>query len=435
MPAIADLAGIAFAYMAYGLLLIAAAILGWLAGAIPNPSILGFHPLGFIQTLLQDIEHFFDGLADGVGVVLHDLIMSLTWSFSQLFGLITGIFSNHAAALDHIAGTTVPQAITTANGHANTAVAGERARATHAEQQLAQAAAQAGSAAAAVKALVGIVGHGTVESDIAQARGEAVSSAKSYTDQQAHDLVAEMQSKLAGVWSAIKPLQTAVSTTIPAEIRQAADQAAATASSDAAAVQAQLTARVVALQDQLDSTRSDLQDAISSASAAQAAVSASDLTTAEGQAQAAAGVAQAAAAAQAAAGLATAVGALQKEIDAANGAIAAGSATTTIRLPALPDVSIPGTIAVPIAVGALAQAVAGVLEEVDSCMVSNCGSGPNNIGNVLKTLLGAGLDLAEFGFIAAAIKDPTGTADALAPLLGTIDQGATDLWRAILEVV
>ena len=108
-------------------------------------------------------------------------------------------------------------------------------------------------------------------------------------------------------------------------------------------------------------------------------------------------------------------------------------ATTTIALPALPDVSIPGTITVPVAVGALAGALAGVITEVDTCMISACG-GPNSLENELQKLAGLFAITGDLSFLAAAIKDPVGTEQAIAGTLSGLYTAGHDTLDALLSL-
>jgi hypothetical protein len=72
---------------------------------------------------------------------------------------------------------------------------------------------------------------------------------------------------------------------------------------------------------------------------------------------------------------------------------------------------------------------------LDECVVQTCDeTKPNGLKNSLLALAALLTDAAEIAFIAEAIGDPEGTANALAPSLDAIASGAIDTWDALLDL-
>ncbi len=95
-----------------------------------------------------------------------------------------------------------------------------------------------------------------------------------------------------------------------------------------------------------------------------------------------------------------------------------------------------GAVALPTVLATLSSIINNIKTKVDECMVDNCDTtSPNNIRNVLRNLLGLMSAAGEIGFIAEAIRDPSGTANALAPILDSIDSGANTTWDALIGLL
>jgi len=90
-------------------------------------------------------------------------------------------------------------------------------------------------------------------------------------------------------------------------------------------------------------------------------------------------------------------------------------------------------LSIPAAIGLVASLVQTLARTVEDCAVSKCG-GPNDISNVLKSILGVVETGAEVGFLAEAITDPVGTERALQGAFEDAYHGAEDLFDALLHL-
>lgn len=434
MPALAVLGDMLFCFLVMGL---AASIITFgkfLAKFMPNL------PLG-IGSLLRDAVISLTVAAGGFLVDLthgsynrmsqlaQDMGNALIWPLRAQVSAI-----NHIAGLvSHVNNTNLPAAQNAAERYSDNAVNSETSRAENREADLSQSITHT---ATALQDNITHLQDVTVPALITDAKNEVYANlAKDVTSLQdnINSLAAETTQLLAQVWDAIRPLQTAVVSTIPAELQAQAERENADIASTRAADAAALASSVSALNSEITDLSNQLRTEIATASAAAAALAAADLSTAEGVAQADAAAAQLAASQDAATALQQKAAVLQGQIDDQTRQLEQLEATTSITLPGLNNVSIPGIVSVPVAVGALAQAVAGVITEVDTCMVTTC-DGPNNIANVLQKELGLFSTVGELGFIAAAIKDPVGTADALETSLGGLLNTGKETFDALLSL-
>ena len=394
MPFALDaLATIAGALAVFLFAMIAASLVGWLKSTLPNPSILGYHPLGFLDGWLNDLEAWLVGQADSQLGALHDLIGDLVhiehWITAATLRALTLSFTY----IDHLNNAVIPNSISAGLAGLLNDINQNFENKNDSNAAVAGAVAAAASAAAGIRELIGTVTHGSVEGDISAEAAAAKTNADSYTDQAVGNLSNSVANSLTNVWNAITPLQTAVATTLPADIEKEAATAAATEASDAQTAASALAATANQLTGQLATAQTQLSAAITAAE----------------------GTAVTSAESVAASNLAAAVTALQDQLDSVNKELAQLAATTTITLPQPADVTAPATITIPLAVTGLAAAVAAITTEVDECMVSTCG-GPNNYLNLLNGLV-TGATLAELLlWISDVAKDPSGEATAFASI-------------------
>ena len=95
-----------------------------------------------------------------------------------------------------------------------------------------------------------------------------------------------------------------------------------------------------------------------------------------------------------------------------------------------------GAIALPTVLATLSMTLSNLKTKVDTCTVDTCDpANPNNIRNVLRDLLGLMTAAGEIGFIAEAVRNPEGTANAIAPLLDSIAGGATNTLDTLLGLL
>ena len=430
-----DLAAVAFAGIAFLLSVAAAWLVFFLDGHIPNPGVFGVHPLGFIHGFLDSLGTHFVRAGEADAHLIRAIVVDTAHAANRVVAGITSVLVHHAAQMDHIAGTLLTGLGADLVNYADGKTLAEMERAAHAEGTIAASAAAAGAVAAGAVASIGAVKHGTVEGDISASHDAAVSSAKSYTDSHVLSLQQALNSEIAGNSAAIGVLSTAVSSTLPAAIAGVAQADRAALDAKASAIMGQLAIQAQALQDSINSVDLQLQGSIAQASQAAATVAAANLGTAEGYASAQAAAAAGAAAQTAAANLSAAKAALQVKLDATNSKVAALQATTTLTIPGLTDVSIPGEVTVPLAVAGLASVVAAITAEMTRCMITACDeTSPNNLTNALRGILATLSAVGEIGFLAEAVRDPLGTASVLAPVLDTIDGGAVSLLNDLLSL-
>jgi hypothetical protein len=419
------------------LLFLLAAAVGTLTAVIlrhvPNPSIFGAHPLSFIPDALHAITDDLQNASDSSLHRLHDLIVDIGYIDNLIVSDIVHAIDHALRHVAYLYNTTIPSAASDVQQFAsdivgslrqdvstdvsviNAGVQGVRDGISHFENYVNNQLAP------------------SIEQDISQAASNALNTAEDYASQATHDLAAQMTAALGGVWSAISTLQTAVTQTLPDEIqRQAASDAAALQSglqsvyADISNVTNALTGQITSVSQQDASALSNALDNVNNKITSlgsslttnlQQAVSnlSNTITTTAGQVTA-----------YAQTQLDTAVGGVQQEITTLQ-------QVAQVTLPAVLD-TVPATvITVPAAVAALAGSIAGLISEVDNCMVTTC-DGPNNISSVLNKLWNGITDVGELGFLAAAIKDPQGTAGGLEAVWDGVFSAAHDTFDALLSL-
>jgi len=403
-------------FLAYAvLMLIIAASIGTLLGFLdrftPNLRILGWDGFGWVHRGIGDIQAWQVGVEDAAILRIRNVLVDIGHITKSLFSGHLSVAYQLYNLIRHVNNASVPNAQNSANQYTNSQVSqAEAALAAQLDRTHADLAAGISS----VSHGLAVLGHTTVPAEIATSRSAIeteLRNADAGINTTIGSLSSAMTTDLANVWDAIGPLQTAVSSTLPASIaalaaREQADivAARATAVHDLQNAQSRL-------QSDLNTVNDSLSTQITTAQQAAAALSAADLTTAEGQATAIAAQDAIATATAAQSALNTKAASLQASITSNERSITTLQATTAITLPALPNVTIPSDITVPVAVGALAASVAGVITEIDRCMVSTC-DGPNNYQNLLNMVTG-GIDFAAMiAFLASAANDPEGEAKA-----------------------
>lgn len=415
MPALAGLGDVLFALLCLGIGASIITIGKFIAALIPSVPIIGNAIHNAIISASQAAGDFLVNLAHGsfnrISALFQWMVAAQIWPIRA----IISVFNHHATQISHLHNTDVPDAINSANSHANTVVNTETTRAENREADLSQSITDnANNLQANITKLQNV----TVPNLITAAKNEVYANlAQDVTSLQnnINSLAQQTTALLASVWAAIQPLQNAVFSTIPAELAAQAGKEAADNASTRAADAAALATAVGSLSGEISAVSAEFHTELANAKAASEALAAADLNTAEGVAQADAAAAQLAASQEAAAALSTRAAALQGQLDDQTRQLEQLEATQTITLPGLNDVTIPNTISVPVAVGALGVAVAGIISEIDTCMVSVC-SGPHNWQSLLNTLT-TGATLAELiAFMQGAISDPAGEAAAVASL-------------------
>lgn len=404
--------------LAYALILfcIAAAIgtlTAEIARLVPNPSIAGYHPFGFIPAALGDVHNWAVNTSDSAILRLRNIIVDVAHIDNIIVSRIITAINHSLGGIAHLFNVVIPDAQNAAQSYADQAAGVVHNYVDATAQSLQNNIDRDTNAISDLSSFVNGAFHTNLEHDISNAANDALNTAENFTTNGLNDLTAVMNADLSTVWSAIAPLSLAVASTIPAEFAAQAQQEQSDIRATAQTAQANLVTATQNLQNELTGVNDNLTATIIANATAQEQLAAADLTTAEGVADADSAAAVVTATSEAATQLQAKATQLQSNIDTNSASIATLQQQQTITLPALPDISIPSSITIPVAVGGLATAVAGIITEFDDCAVTTCG-GPNNISNLLQTLIG-GASLAELAaFLEAAASDPKGEASAFA---------------------
>jgi len=131
----------------------------------------------------------------------------------------------------------------------------------------------------------------------------------------------------------------------------------------------------------------------------------------------------------------TAISDLETQITGVSDTLGPVRAAQQLNTSQLAPFEVIGAVALPTVLATLSATLSSLKTQVDTCTVDNCDTtNPNNIRNVLRDLLALFVATAEIGFIAEAVKDPIGTASALAPGLDAIDASAFSLLNNLLSL-
>lgn len=418
-------------------LLLFAVIVDWLIAhaqaTIPNPSILGVAPLGWVHNWLSDLHNWVIDAEDDANAAISVLFVDGGWLFSRITGAAMNALSNLLGLVRHTANVVVVDAIhsaesyavTTADAIGHTAHLELVASVTSIEATLATDEHYAENIVNAI--IPGAINalHNTVDTAI----GDLSSSLQHNIDALSTDLVND----LAQVWGQVNPLFDFVYTTLTPEVIQNAISEKSDIAAAEALAHSQLVASVNNIEDSLTAIRQQIGVNDGAIIAINGQISALDTTDADygtklatlnGQIGVINGTIDTLT--NQADGLATQLSAAQSQINTING-------TAAITLPGLPDITIPGSIIVPAAVAGLGAIVADIALEIERCMVSTC-EGPNNISNLVSGLLG-GVDLAEMAlFLKQAISDPGSAAASFAGVGQSLYQDADSFFDNLLGI-
>lgn len=101
----------------------------------------------------------------------------------------------------------------------------------------------------------------------------------------------------------------------------------------------------------------------------------------------------------------------------------------------LNNVTALGAVGITAVLATMAKVISDLKTKVDTCMVDRCNpTGPHGLKTELMALLAAVTDLAELGYVTAAIVDPVHDANAQAPGFEAIDAQAVNLLNTILSL-
>lgn len=456
----AEIGGIEVVGFAVGLLL-GEYVIGWILQKVgqyfPNPSIFGFHPLQFLRAGITDLGNQLAGAAEDEAKFVIDILIQPIRVLAGLFGrIINGIsFAHNKVA--RVVQDTVPSAIATAKAYTDTQVVDQQqAVAGAAEQALAQldppptvAQAHAILANAArygtlvwqfeAVAAAAIISAATYADNTQTQSAAQIAQAKTDAENAAKTAIANLQSslltQLSGDEATTSALAQVVNYTLPVEIDGAV--AAATAAETSA-----VNSQISGLQDQITGLKSQIATLTNQSATAQSAIATAQATidTLQNQSDVDEGAIaeQRAIIASATATIATnatAISDLYTQMTSISDTLAPIQSAQQLQAAQVNVLSNDVDVLLPTAIATIATGLQSLKTQVDECMVDNCDTtNPNNIQNVLKGLLGLLSAAAEIGFIAEAVKDPTGTANALAPLLDSLGATGIDTLNALLSL-
>lgn len=453
--AIIDLPTLAFAV--FGLILFEGFewIVRFITEHIPNPSIFGYHPLGFIA----------QGFNAGANVVLQmndSVVLHLRNVIIAIVHQLVSVFSRDARAVGHVLGITshlfrvvIPGAASDATNNAN----------THSDQQIAELHTEVDQAAANIEqfhnpqsaqtfiddyhrfggvtyALDAIAGEAILEAStlannaLTQAKSyadQAEADAKSYADANLSRVEADLVKSIQGDEIVLQNLSQTIAVTVPAEIANAVADSYNKEQSNLQDAVNTINTEIASLQGQIN----DLQTRIANDEQVIASNVSKLLTLQSAESQ----DAQVITAAQQAITSAQfdilssqkAIDDIQTNIQEQGTQLQQLQTQQQLNTSELSPFEVTGAVTLTATLAALSASINAIKTELDTCAVTTC-DGPNNIANVLKSLLSSLLVAGEFGFFAEAISNPQGTANALEPILDSINTGATDLWSTILEI-
>lgn len=398
-------------------LLLGEYVFGWIlekvANLFPNPGVFGWHPLGFIKSGLANVGKALDKSAKDIA---GDLLGIIITPIRQIVGLVQRLINlgntahGKAATLNN---ETIPQArhdaVVTAQAYTDQSVGNLQIT----EQQ----------------ALANL--RTTTTQAIATAKAEAILGAQSglaTLEQQLLQKMSDEEQQFAG-------LTTEVQVTMPAEIQQQVNDAIATENQKLTSTANNLQSNITTVQQQIAAQNETIAAAQSEIITAQNNINqlgaANTLDVQAIQTQ----QAVIAAAQGTIDNATTAIEELETQITGISTTLGNVQSAQQLNTAQLAPFEIAGAVGLATVLATLTSTLNNLKTKVDTCMVDNCDeTNPNNIKNVLKTLLGAISAGAEIAFIAEAVHDPTGTANALAPTLDDIDSGAVEALDALLSL-
>lgn len=396
MPfAIADIGALLFAFLCLALAYSIVTFGKFIAALIPSVPVIGGAIRNAILSATESAGGFLMDLTHASWNRSVQMLNAMVYITNWLPTKVINVFEHHAAQLSTIQHTSIPTAVNTEASNRINDVnneASQRAAAVSGVES------ELHKAETSLQNNIDTLEHQTVPADIQNAKDDisrTLNVAEANLQHNIDALSSTLVSDLSNVWNAIEPLQHAVAETLPAELAAeaaAANQAIAQAKAD---ILSKLTDTITTVEGEIQTARE------TAATALEGAVQGidADLNNAIVAEQNALIAAKNDVLIQ----LQTSTKQLQGSIDIDNANIGSLQRATELTIPA--------------AIAGVAAGVAAITSEFARCAVTSC-DGPNSLSNVWKTLRqDAGL-LSEIGFVAAAIKDPQGTEEALSGVLG-----------------
>jgi hypothetical protein len=412
----ADIGGIEVVGFGVGLLL-AQYCIGWVLQQVgqhfPDPNILGWRPLNFLQEGITTLGNDLAGAAENEAEYVINFVMQ---PIRVLTGLFQRIFNSHAAMHN--------QGADLRNNVIPNATAGLVAQSeSYTDAKVETTLTQAENYANALRS--------DLESEIATAKADAEQAA--LTD--ATNVQTNLVNRLQGDEVTLAALSTEITTTIPNELETEINEATATENQQLTAATSTIEQQIAGLTAQINTLQGNVN--VANATIATAEANITQLQSAENvdedaiaQQQEVITTAQSDIATST-----TAISDLYTQIEGISDTLAPIQATQQLQTNQISSINTDIDVGLPLALATISATLNTLKTDVDECMVDNCNTGnPNNIQNVLKDLLELFTAAAEIGFIAEAVRDPLGTAAALAPILDTLDTSAVDTLNLLLEL-
>ena len=414
MPfALADIVPILAALLLLMLAICAAQLLAKINSVVPDPSILGYHVFGWFHSGITDLHQWANDAAAASIEVLHDVITDTGWLFKRLASSEVSVIRHVWSNLTHVANVVVVDATQAAESFATDAANAVEAQA---QAWYNDARSYAGGLATSLQDNIDRVIDVTIPQAVTTAFDRVEANLSTDVTNLQHNITSvanDLANDLAYLEGILGPLSTAVFSTIPAALALEAltekQDNAATQAADAA----NLKSAVQTINGKISEINAEIGIQGVAIDTANQAIDSLDKTSATYGID----LANQLAAIDQAQGnidsLTNQADGLQTQATAAQSQLDVLKQTQAITLPGLPDLAIPGSLVVPVAVAGLASVVADIATEIDRCMVTTC-EGPNNILSLLNGVLG-GVQLAELAaFLAAAVHDPSGEAKVFA---------------------
>ncbi len=441
--------------------LLAEYINGWVIGKVadlfPNPSLFGWHPLGFLKDGLNSLSIAIEDNAKSQLHIVQSILVTPTRFIIGLFQRLGNFGRATHNNLAHTVTTTIPMSVSDGVKRAEAYVTTELHNVAVQIQGAMDRLATYPSESEAKAYIADAHRYGGIGWDVTAAAASAIVAADQVTSETARNLQVNINTTAARVATDAKnnldtlnthlvslidantnditTLSTTVDVTLPADI---ANKVAAAQKVDAT----NLTNTTLKLQGEIDTINSEIATLTSRINddEVKIATAQNDIATLQGQqvVDTTAIDAQRQLIATARSDIAsniTTIADLNTKITGISNTLAPVQAVQKLNVSQLAPFETPGAIALPAVLATLSSTLSQLKTKVDTCVVENCDPlSPNNIKNVLKDLLGLMTAAGEIGFIAQAINDPQGTANALAPFLDGIDTSAVDTLNALLSL-
>jgi hypothetical protein len=454
---VVDLPATAFA----GALLLGEYIFGWLvtqvANLFPNPSILGWHPLGFINSGIKSVgksfEHNASYFADRITPIFVTPMRQILGVFQRL---ANGVVAAHNKSAT-IVNTNIPiarhDAVVTSGQYTDGQIAAINQAASLAMSNLLSNPSEANARQLLAWAqrfgglawdLTGIAAAGIVAADenttsrfkdVQSAISSSAANVAANAQAALQAFQADVVKRLGIDEASLGAITMTVTTTVPKEIADAVAQAEAKAAADTLTAINPLQLEIATLTPQLDALSAKVtadEQTIAQAKAAiatelaqqvidEAAIKANQDVITQAQADIATNT--------------TMISTLHQQILATGSQITQLQQQQQLNTAQLAPYEVAGATMLPTLLATISGTLNSLKTKVDTCTVDTCDpSSPTNIRNVLRDLLKLMTAAGEIGFIAEAIHDPIGTAASVAPLLEGIDRGAIDTLDALLSL-